>query len=152
MVWGATKLRAVGKPQTDDRAHAITHERDGPRCSDADPRLSPAAYEYLRWAADDFCELFVLRDVLRRLAGDLKPIDEKDAALVVLSELLNAELVRVGDMSVDTPGLAYWDLAAPEALARIAAAWNDHHPPEMGHGPWLDATPTGKTIAAERSG
>jgi hypothetical protein len=118
--------------------------------SNANPTLSPAADEYLGWAADDFCELFVLRDVLRRLAGDLKPIDEKAAALGVLRELLAADLVRVGDMRADTPGLAYWDLAGPEALTRIAAAWDVNQPPEMAHGPWLYATPTGKTIAAER--
>lgn len=66
--------------------------------------LTPEAAEIPRWAADDYVELFLVRDVVRRVIGPPGRAQEKEAALSALWELLDADLVRVGDMRADTPG------------------------------------------------
>ena len=110
--------------------------------------LSPTAYEFLTWCADDFTEAFALRDVLRRRLGDLTAENERDAALGVLRELLEAGLIRVGDMRDDTPGLAYRTGGVASIEARIAKDWDPANPPGMGEPPWFSATEAGRQIAA----
>jgi hypothetical protein len=111
--------------------------------------LHPAGIELLVWASDDYSEAFVLRDILRRLSGDLSPKAEKDAALAIIGELLERGLIRVGDMNTDTEGLAYWELSVSETLSKLNSLWDIAHPPTMGNGPWFDATESGRRTGSD---
>lgn len=108
------------------------------------PPLSVVARELLAWAADDFTEVFVVRDVLKRLVGTLAPDEERAAALETLTELVSARLVEVGDMRGDAPGLVYWGDSPVEVMGRLGRIWSASEPPKMGEGPWLAATESGR--------
>ena len=111
--------------------------------------LSRAARMFLVCAADDYTELFVLHDVLTRAVGTLSAEDERTRALEVLRELLEGDLVRVGDMRADVKGLAFWDEPSPNVLARVATIWSAEQLPRTGEGPWFYATPRGKSLVQQ---
>lgn len=108
------------------------------------PKLSAAAVEFLVWAGDDYTEAFVLRDILKRLKGALSGEEEREEALDVLGELLQADLIRVGEMRRNTVGIDYWDNPASELIARLEACWSSASPPRMGEGPWFYVTDRGR--------
>jgi hypothetical protein len=110
------------------------------------PSLSPAAVEFLTWAADDFVEIFCLRDVIRRQIGVLGPEAEKEAGLTALRELIAGGLLRVGEMHSDAPGLIYWEAPPPALIERIKNLWSIQTPPAMGEPPWFYATDEGKRV------
>jgi hypothetical protein len=59
------------------------------------PGLSPIASELLTWCADDFTELFAIRQIVKgELAVD-DPERERQAALSALDELITLGLGRV---------------------------------------------------------
>jgi hypothetical protein len=110
-------------------------------------QISLAALEFLNWAADDFTEAFVLRDILQRTIGPLSPQTERSAALEVVHELLEAGLIDIGDMRSDTAGLSFWEGSRQNLLKKLASEWTESQPPEMGAGPWFFATDKGKAQA-----
>jgi hypothetical protein len=109
-----------------------------------DKQLSPAAQEFLIWAADDYTEIFVLRTVLQRVNGPLNPEEERTAGMKVVRELLEAGSVKVGEMQADVSGLVYWEGTNSELEARIGLAWSAEQPPSMGEGPWFNVSRDGK--------
>lgn len=111
------------------------------------PSLSPSAREFLCWAADDFSEAFVLRDVLRRLEGSLSSEIERLKALEVINELFDADLLVVGDMRSGAAGLQLWSGTTKDVRGRLEKEWRIEDPPRMGEGPWFDATEKGKMLA-----
>lgn len=116
---------------------------------DSPPRLTPVAREFLRWVSDDYCEAFLLRDILKRQLGMLSPEDERRAALDAIRALVIANLVVVGDMKTDTVGLSLWNGSAKDLASRLERSWKSNEPPRMGEGPWFDATDQGRKLLQE---
>jgi hypothetical protein len=61
------------------------------------PALSPIALELLRWCADDFTELFAVRQIVKRELAVDDPQRERQAALSALDELITLDLISVRD-------------------------------------------------------
>jgi hypothetical protein len=116
--------------------------------SSSEEIFSPAASHFLTLVADDFTELFALRSFLQRLEGPMSPRKERIAGLRILSEFLDAGLVKVGEFRSDVLGLQYWEGSLAEIEDRIARAWNIKSPPGMGEPPWFFATDEGKRAEA----
>ena len=115
------------------------------------PSLSPEASEVLVWIVDDYTELFGINAIVQRLRGEtLSTSDEREAVLGVLRELLENDLVMVGDMVADTEGLSLWVGPWAEHLHRIEQSWPVDQPLKMGHNPWFSATEKGRGKAASR--
>lgn len=108
--------------------------------------LDSVAAEFLRWAADDYVELLLLRQVIRRHIGSLSPEVEREVGLDVLRELFSGGLLRVGEMRADAPGLVYWDGPPSDLVERVKSLWNVHAPPAMGEPPWFYASDAGKSV------
>ena len=109
------------------------------------------ATEFLVWCADDFTDAYKLLDLIRRDRGAVPPEGERELALGVVRELLEADFVRVGEWSSDAPGLRYWSGPTRKLVERVGTMWTADHAPEFGHPPWFYATPAGKSAVERRA-
>jgi hypothetical protein len=109
------------------------------------PALSPIASELLTWCADDFTELFAIRQIVKRKLAVDDPERERQAALSALDELITRDLVSVKDEAAAEAST--WD--EPATRTRLIAAW-DSSAARMGVGPWLYATELGLAVDRRR--
>jgi hypothetical protein len=109
--------------------------------------LSEAAFQFLSWVNDDFTELFVLRTVLKSLNGSMSPEAERATGLQAVKQLLDEDLVMVGEFRSDVRSLVYWEGTHFELQARIESIWSVERPPEMGEAPWFQVTTKGRCVA-----
>jgi hypothetical protein len=111
------------------------------------PALSPIALELLRWCADDFTELFAVRQIVKRELAVDDPQRERQAALSALDELITLDLISVRDEAAAEAST--WDESATRTRTKLTAAW-ESSAASMGVGPWLYATAMGLALDTDR--
>lgn len=105
-------------------------------------RDSPA-FEVLAWCVDDFTSLATVFNLASKGQEELGA--QRTAALDAIRLLIRAGLVRVGEMSTDVPGLAYWQVDSDTSYERLRSVLMGLvAPPSPVLNIWLHATEAGR--------
>lgn len=108
-----------------------------------DAERGTRAFEVLAWCVDDFTSLATVFDLASKGIDDFGA--QRAAALAVLRVLVRGGLVRVGEMSSGSSGLACWQVdseASAERLSQVLMDLATAPTPEMNI--WLHATVAGR--------
>lgn len=98
-----------------------------------DVALNPIEERLLIESHDDYVGLWAFVWAARREAGAGTPAERREAAMKMVSRMLEAGLIEAGTPTRDLLEINRWDGSADEVIERINEEWN-----RMGHEPGLD--------------
>ncbi len=109
-----------------------------------------AEFELLAWYADNFTGLWVAFEFARTYAGAQSFSEQREIVLTIIHKLLDAGLIRLGEMSSEIRGLSYWTGNTTSQRRRLDEYISGlSGPPTPEANVWLHATLTGKHIVSE---